>query len=684
MTGGRYLKSEYNMFAVLTYLCLYRLEELTFPEFRKFVRTCDPAKMSRLIGFLFDSSLIVNGVLMQAWNKILDHEYVKLKIVTPLIQHSPDAKELLEELLERAEKGMVPKKSSRKPTEPDPFVLTIPNPRKVPEPPYAISTLTKARAVPKYLYTGTGEKEALEKARNENRQKQKEKYEKAEQTQFNIVKRIPPEKKKKPDEQSGVTDLDESVSDVAIKARPVPASTHANVPIKLTMASILREDALVRKNKMEEEKSLKETEMILRDSSEFQNWREEVKAKEEEEKRLEAERRKLEVQLSHEETYIARQELVRERKGLVKEVKIEKEVLKTKSEATKKEIEELNRQKIDIVHEIQEGVQRAKVKVASEKLKKAVDVATENQMLKEKAAREADEERARKVELIQQIRLLERSIPSVGTYVKTVDLTETSKVGLLSEMSILELQERLVWIKVRHNEAEQDKRKEIIDHKRLRLKQITEKLEEIDREREERKMRRESKMSSTTTSSTASLSGRNSSLDTIKNASISKAAEKSPTATINDPYLKELQEKLASKRAARLAGAKPKAQGNVKTQSLRPQSSSVTSRNRILTATATTPPGYKSLPVFAYGPEQTTRRGAGGPGAKDKSDENSLGNKWGDLEDAEKRYNDKREQLQSQRDQLAIELMEEESLLEKGHDGVLFKDEAAFQVSANA
>ena len=63
----------------------------------------------------------------------------------------------------------------------------------------------------------------------------------------------------------------------------------------------------------------------------------------------------------------------------------------------------------------------------------------ENQILREKAAREAEEELARKAELIQQIKLLERSIPPVGSYVKTLDLTETSGTGLLSEMSITEV-----------------------------------------------------------------------------------------------------------------------------------------------------------------------------------------------------------------------------------------------------
>jgi hypothetical protein len=53
--------------------------------------------------------------------------------------------------------------------------------------------------------------------------------------------------------------------------------------------------------------------------------------------------------------------------------------------------------------------------------------------------REAEEELARKSELIQQIRLLEKSMPPVGSIVKSIDLSETSNQGLLGEMSVVEV-----------------------------------------------------------------------------------------------------------------------------------------------------------------------------------------------------------------------------------------------------
>ena len=202
--------------------------------------------------------------------------------------------------------------------------------------------------------------------------------------------------------------------------------------------------------------------------------------------------------------------------------------------------------------------------------------------LKDKVAREAEEERARKVELIQQIRLLERSIPSVGSCVKTLDLTETSNSGLLGEMSIVEvslfffvflfseqskgnafhwfdyvkLQERLVLINVRHREYEESKRAEIQQHKTRRVAQLALKLKDIDLEREQRRLRR------------AKAEGKNC-IDVnnpVSSSVLASAAEREviPSSSLSSsslPKKKELldlQEKLKNRKAQRIAALSAK------------------------------------------------------------------------------------------------------------------------------
>jgi glucan-binding YG repeat protein len=289
----------------------------------------------------------------------------------------------------------------------------------------------------------------------------KQELEKAEKTQFDIVKRGVSDKAKKLREQlEQESQMKEKFGDAdrQIKAKPVPSFIHESKPIKLTTAAILREDALVRKTKREEEKALQEIELSLRDASEFYSWQEEVKLKgiepriiidsacltsfpfaAEEEERLEKERRRLAIQLLHEETFVAKQEKMKENQSLVLEVKSEKETWKYIATQSKMEQALSNKKKIEEVHEIEENVKGAKEKVVQENQKKVAEVVMENHVLKERLQREAEEELARKTELIQQIRLLERNVPAVGTYIKNLDLTETSGLGLLGEMSITEV-----------------------------------------------------------------------------------------------------------------------------------------------------------------------------------------------------------------------------------------------------
>ncbi|KAJ3216153.1 hypothetical protein HDU67_009880 [Dinochytrium kinnereticum] len=429
-SGAHYLRTEFYLFATLVYLTLFRLPELGFTEYSKFIRTCDPTKMSRLIAFLFDSTHITGGCLSKAWCEILDQKFVEDEIVVHLLEFAKQARKLTEQLVDVSRTGMVPKKAGRGVTEPEPFLLTRPNPRRVPEPSYSHSTLTKARPIPKSFYVGTGELEVLEKAKKESRTKQKKSQEEAEKHLFRVAKL---EKKKRSLHESGEKQIKlQAPGSIRRQSKPKPPPDFSkdHISVKLTAAAILREDALVRKARKEELKVLHEVEMSLHDASEFNLWQEELRIKSEQEKRIEQEKRRLEIQLLHEEAVEAKLDMIREKQGKVKEIKEEASALKEIAEVSKKHVEEENRRKIDDIHEIQENVIRAKLKVTSEKQRKAADVSLESQVLKEKAQREAEEDRIRKAELIQQIRLLEKSILPVGSYVKTIDPTETSGLGL--------------------------------------------------------------------------------------------------------------------------------------------------------------------------------------------------------------------------------------------------------------
>merc|ERR1719378_171650 len=101
------------------------------------------------------------------------------------------------------------------------------------------------------------------------------------------------------------------------------------------------------------------------------------------------------------------------------------------------------------------NTKEAKDRLREYKRKIVEEVNKESQNLMKIALEEAEEEMRQKVALIAKIRAIE-SVPVIRF--KYVDLTETSGAGLLGEMSVSELRERLALLKVSQKEEEDKKR----------------------------------------------------------------------------------------------------------------------------------------------------------------------------------------------------------------------------------
>ncbi|EGF81837.1 hypothetical protein BATDEDRAFT_23491 [Batrachochytrium dendrobatidis JAM81] len=540
-TGGKYLQNEYYLFAVICYLALWRLDELGFQRFSKFVKCFDPAKMSRLVGFIFSPDNL-NTDLKYIWGQVLDHQFLKEHVIDSILRHVSVAQNLLEELCDRADYGMTAKKSEKKPTAIQAFELTKPRPRKLPLPTEKISTIVKAISIPKTHYEDSVEMTKLAQLKEFNRRKLKEQHENAQKSQFKVAIRTPSNKVEQI-RQEIEQDIAQKFEQVRIKPRKAYSNTFQQpIQVKLTTAAILREDALVRKLKREEMDSMVRAETMICDPAQFDAWREECKLKEQENKLLELERKRLDVQMTHEDAYVAKQEIIKDNRVKVIEVLALKNEIKVLSQSRRKAQENENKKKIEGVHEIKQGIIKARTKVVEDNTKIAAKVAQESELLLEQAHCRAEEERIRKIELIQQIRLLEKSVPPVGTLQKDVDLTETSGIGLLGEMSIVELQERLVLAKLKEKDEADAMRACIAKHKMARLEQVSQKLEAIDNEREQRRSRRIQKALPNRGFSAASIVTDGSMTESIKELLLDK-----------DSALRSLQEKITKRKAARIA-----------------------------------------------------------------------------------------------------------------------------------
>lgn len=310
--GGPYLQKEYYLFAVICYLALWRLEEIGFDAFSRFVQCFDPNKMAAIVGFLFNADRVQNE-LHSLWCTLLDEHFVRDRIIEPIVHHVSNALQLVQDLKRQAAKGMEIQKV-KKVTEPSPFLLTIPNVRKFIQPTVAIATVIKAREIPKGLFKQPKDKIALDKAKLINKEKSTKLLKSAQTNVFGVAKQPTVDRKAIVRERVLQEELERQEKNKVKPYRPLDSNMNAIISVKLTTAAILREDALLRKKKKDQMDMIEQAEKGLRDVEEFEAWKDGLKIKEDEERMLDLEKKRLEVQLLHEETFLARQELIKDNK----------------------------------------------------------------------------------------------------------------------------------------------------------------------------------------------------------------------------------------------------------------------------------------------------------------------------------------------------------------------------------
>ncbi|CAH3015002.1 unnamed protein product [Porites evermanni] len=515
--GKTSLRSERNVYTVLAYLALYRIDELGIAHFRKFVLSHEANKMHRFFSFFFNEENIKTW-MKNEWCKHYEHSYVQTTLVSPLLRWMPELLDLVAELGDKLANKQKPRRP-KPATEPKPFNLTKPRPRSVPMP-EKIPKLKKLKPVPQSTYRAPVEEDVIAKIREENRRRAEEELIRSSARQPACASAEKSDKAKRRmrriiDEENSKLQFNKA------KAQEMPSTTGGNIPIKLNAATIMREGALFQKKEEEELKKLLEYEKGGRDASEFLKWQETTRKKDLDEKLAEIERRRLEGKLSYEEAILARQTMIKENQQRVMEMKEKtKEMMQKHLEKKSKEGEEM-RKLVEQTMMEHENTKEARRKLQEYKQKLVQEVSKESQELMRKALEEAEEEMRQRVALIAKIRAIE-SVPVIRF--KHVDLTESSGAGLLSEMSVAELRERLALLKIAEKEEEEDKRDSILKSKVEKDQHLMDTLETIAKHRAQKG----------------------------KEAAVQLEQKRRPVKTeMKDPKLQELQEKLEAKKAER-------------------------------------------------------------------------------------------------------------------------------------
>ncbi|XP_054247650.1 cilia- and flagella-associated protein 99 [Indicator indicator] len=467
---GRYcLASERNLYTVICYLATFQLEELGFQHFSRIVRSLDTVKMQKFLRFFFNT-LYLNTWIKDEWSHFYDSLYVKENWIDPLLRWQPRVQQLIEQLTKKLSNRITTVKTPVV-TQPKEFHLTAPKQRAIPVP-LPKPVLEKRVPVPPSTYKVPKEKKQLQEMKAKNRRKAEDLLLEANINQFRCAT-VKPEKE--------VITHDSMRNKPAFQAPKVQSKTD-NIPIKLNTAAILREGALYQRKR---EQELKRIENLLEgtgDPSEFLEWQKQMREKDLEEQLAEIECRRLQGKLSYEEAVLAHQNVIQENKKKADLMREEKaELMHQYAEKRLQEQKEMR----ELVQQVVEGhknAKQAKIKLQKYKQQIVQEVCEENRELLRQALEEEEERLRKRYELIQQIRAIE-SLPSVRH--KVVDLTETGGHGLICEMSIVELRERLALLREAQKAAEEERRDQIIHEKQAKEQLLLDKLDQISLYRSE-------------------------------------------------------------------------------------------------------------------------------------------------------------------------------------------------------
>mmetsp|Transcript_5104 Transcript_5104/g.7816 ORF Transcript_5104/g.7816 Transcript_5104/m.7816 type:complete len:763 (-) Transcript_5104:200-2488(-) len=488
-------RADKTMYIIFTYIAVYRLEDFGFNHFKALAGTQDPTKMFNLISYLFNTDNLWS-CLRADWMKTYDLTYVEDELIAGIEAFIPEADKYMLELQEKAQGlaaaqaakeqtlkegkaglGEVAKRSTTKAVSPK---LTRPRPPRFPEPVQITQNVT-VNEVPSNLdrISVAQLEEQRQKQLEVTRKKTAAQYNEKYQFQLSTTKggrNIDDLREEMEEKQNRELQFDSSFVNEPPDFSKIPAK------VRLNAASILREDALYKKQQAKDVELLKQYEWELRDCSEYYTWQKEMKDRDEVMKLRQVAMRREQAKASAEE---AKEAMTRQRE----DNKAVADVLRQQAEAIKlqKELEDeirvLQNQELasNVIAVRDTKPREAKKKVLEERLVAVKKLKEElEQKQREKETEDAIEEE-RRADRIRQLRALNTVHKK---HIKVFDPTETAGTMVMDEMSYMEMKERLEMEKTRAATVVANKNQEILEAKEKKAHDLEEKAKGIMRARE--------------------------------------------------------------------------------------------------------------------------------------------------------------------------------------------------------
>lgn len=491
--GSKAARSDSTLYTILAYLTFFRLDELTFPVYEQIILSHEAVKMHPIVQYMFSREMLDKWVV-EEWGKILDMGYVDGVLLDRVGRHQENATKLLERLAAEAfgdlaagadDSSKSPSASAaaaaatkkarrRKVTVPKPFNLHKPSPAKLPEP-IRIEAKIALHPVPQSTYRNTLSKIEQEKLDRKEAVAAETAAKYPASLEFKLAEsKVDIDALRAEAREKEVEELQNQ-----FRAKDAPDFSSKPAQVRMTAAAIMREDALYRAKQAKEAAVLKQYEADLRDSSQFYQWKTQMERDDELAKLARVDELREDMKASaqraaeamEKETQMKRESAVQHR-----------EEATMRAEKLAEELAEERRKKAELaaaVKEVQfEAPKRAAEALLAEKVKKTEEQREELAEKRRLRALEDEAELQIRNDLIRQIRALERA-PKNEFYVRTFDPTESSGIGLLNEMSLVELQERLRLNKIHEQEKEEAAREKYRQQKVEKAAELRRKMENV-------------------------------------------------------------------------------------------------------------------------------------------------------------------------------------------------------------
>ncbi|XP_068436650.1 cilia- and flagella-associated protein 99 [Clinocottus analis] len=471
---GKHLSREdHSQYVIICYLATFALDDLGLQRFRNIIKSLDVKKMHTFLTFFFTN---LTTWIQEEWNAIYDAAFVETRWIHPLQRWRPELDILMDQLVVKISHGNQVKKSPKMTTEPQEFSITKPKllPVSVTEP---LPQQEPCKPVPKSTYRAPKDMQMMEEIKQKNHQKMEELLYEANMKQFRCVNPHKSEHAKRV--MSRIKeDLDSKLKFNSFNSSGLPPSNKTNSwPIKLNNAAIMRQGALYDRQVEEELQKMERLVEGAHEPSPFLQWQKEMRKKDLQKELTKIEHRRLEGRISYEEAAMARTRLM-ERNQKTAQLKKEETAQLMRSYAEKRLQEE--KEMRDLVQQVAEGHKNSKA--SKEKLLKfkqsiVKEVAEQKRELLRQALEEAQAELSRKFKVIREIRAIE-SLPHFK--VNSFDNTESAGHELLGEMSLMELKERLAFLREAQQTEQHEKREHILEEKHNKKQLLLEQLDAIN------------------------------------------------------------------------------------------------------------------------------------------------------------------------------------------------------------